>query len=139
MGNFRRKLIKKFKGLHPKKGGNMRLAAIKKVNLIILALALFWAPLPAGALTLNEAQKLLASDGAADDQFSVSVAVDGDTAVVGAYWDDDDGSGSGSAYVFTRSGATWTQQAKLTALDGAADSRFGRCRRRHRCHWGESG
>ena len=31
----------------------------------------------------------------------------------------------GSAYVFTRSGTTWTQQAKLTASDGAADDCFG--------------
>ena len=32
---------------------------------------------------------------------------------------------SGSAYVFTRTGTTWTEQAKLTASDGAAGDRFG--------------
>jgi hypothetical protein len=69
--------------------------------------------------------KLLASDGAADDEFGWSVSLDGDTAVIGADGDDDLGSASGSAYVFTRSGTTWTQQAKLTASDGEADDWFG--------------
>ena len=46
--------------------------------------------------------------------------------MVGAPRDDDAGRGSGSAYVFTRSGATWTQEAKLIASDGAAGDRFGR-------------
>ena len=44
--------------------------------------------------------KLLASDGAASDQFGQSVAVSGDTVVVGAFFDDDQGTDSGSAYVF---------------------------------------
>ena len=34
-------------------------------------------------------------------------------------------SDSGSAYVFTRTGTTWTQQEKLLASDGAADDDFG--------------
>ena len=69
--------------------------------------------------------KLLADDGAADDYFGYAVAVSGDTAVIGASRDDDKGSGSGSAYVYTRSGTVWTQQAKLTAADGAAYDEFG--------------
>jgi hypothetical protein len=73
----------------------------------------------------TEQQKLTASDGAATDLFGVSVAVDGDTAVIGALFDDDNGNNSGSAYVFTRSGTSWTQQAKLIASDGAADDVFG--------------
>ena len=76
--------------------------------------------------TWTEQAKLTASDGAADDRFGSSVAIAGDTIVVGAYWDDDNGSDSGSAYVFTRTGTTWTEQAKLTASDGAADDQFGR-------------
>jgi len=48
----------------------------------------------------TESFKLLASDGAANDWFGFSVAVDGDTAVVGAYKDDDKGSDSGSAWAF---------------------------------------
>jgi hypothetical protein len=73
----------------------------------------------------TEQQKLTASDGATTDLFGVSVAVDGDTAVIGALFDDDNGNNSGSAYVFTRSGTSWTQQAKLIASDGAAEDVFG--------------
>jgi len=75
-------------------------------------------------MTWTQQQKLTATDGAASDYFGWSVSVSGDYAVVGAR-DDDNGSGSGSAYVFVRSGATWTQQQKLTATDGAWDDRFG--------------
>ena len=64
-------------------------------------------------------QKGTASDGAVGDSFGYSVALDGDTVLVGAYGDD---SSPGSAYIFTRSGTTWTQQAKLTASDGASGS-----------------
>ena len=71
-------------------------------------------------------QKVIASDGAAEDYFGVSVALSGDTALVGAYGDDvGANSNQGSAYVFTRSGTTWTQQGQLTASDGAADDLFG--------------
>jgi len=69
--------------------------------------------------------KLVPADGTAGDRFGYAVAVDGDTLVVGAQWDDDKGTDSGSAYVFTRTGATWTQQAKLLAADGAAYDDFG--------------
>ena len=69
--------------------------------------------------------KLTASDAAADDSFGWSVAVSGDTAVIGAYLDDDGGSSSGSAYVFTRSGGVWSEQQKLTASDAAASDSFG--------------
>ncbi len=77
------------------------------------------------AATLTEADKLLASDGAAYDRFGFSVSVSGDTAVVGAERDDDNGPDSGSAYVYVRSGSSWSEQAKLTASDGAAGDRFG--------------
>jgi hypothetical protein len=52
------------------------------------------------------------------------VAVAGDTAVIGARFDDG-GSNSGSAYVFTRTGNSWSGQAKLTAGDAAAGDYFG--------------
>jgi len=74
--------------------------------------------------TWSEQQKLTASDAAAQDQFGFSVAVSGDTAVIGALFDDDP-SNSGSAYVFTRSGTTWSEQQKLTASDAAAQDLFG--------------
>jgi RHS repeat-associated protein/uncharacterized repeat protein (TIGR01451 family) len=73
----------------------------------------------------DQQARLTAADGAAGDQFGGSVAIDGDTLVVGAEYDDDNGSFSGSAYVFVRQGSTWSQQAKLTAGDGAASDYFG--------------
>jgi len=76
--------------------------------------------------TWTEQQKLTASDGASSDWFGWSVSISGDTAIVGAYLDDDKGSASGSAYVFVRSGTTWTEQQKLTASDGASSDYFGR-------------
>jgi len=72
-----------------------------------------------------ERQKLLASDGAVGDVFGTSVSLDGDTVLIGAVSDDDNGAGSGSAYIFTRSGTTWTQQTKLLASDGHAGDQFG--------------
>ena len=73
----------------------------------------------------TEQQKLLASDGAANDRFGVSVSLSGGTVAVGSFWDDDAGGESGSAYVFTRSGAVWTEEQKLVPLDGAASDQFG--------------
>ncbi|MCY7356895.1 MAG: FG-GAP repeat protein [Rudanella sp.] len=70
--------------------------------------------------------KLITSDGALDDQFGISVAISGDYALVGAYKDNiETNTDQGSAYVFVRSGSTWTQQARLTASDGALDDQFG--------------
>ena len=71
---------------------------------------------------------LVASDGAANDNFgySVSISADGAYAVIGAYGDDAGAnSNQGSAYIFVRSGTSWTQQAKLVASDGAASDYFG--------------
>jgi hypothetical protein len=71
--------------------------------------------------------KLIASDAAALDNLGFAVAVDADSAVVGAIYDDHSGgSNAGSAYVFVRSGAAWTQQAKLVASDAGASDLFGR-------------
>ncbi|MCK5032520.1 MAG: hypothetical protein KAS18_02775, partial [Calditrichia bacterium] len=72
-----------------------------------------------------EQQKLLANDGAANDYFGTSVSINGNTAIVGAIFDDDNGSASGSAYIYQFNGSIWTQQQKLTASDGAASDRFG--------------
>jgi hypothetical protein len=65
---------------------------------------------------------LTASDGAADDGFGYSVAVSGDTAIIGAMGPH---AMRGAAYVFERSGTTWAQKPVLTARDGAAGDCFG--------------
>jgi hypothetical protein len=74
-------------------------------------------------------------DGA--DQFGYSVSISGDTLVVGAIGEDSNATGingngandsalvAGAAYVFTRSGTTWSQQAYLKASNTEADDRFG--------------
>ena len=76
----------------------------------------------------RKAATLTASDGVAGDEFGISVAVDGDTAVIGANKDDDNGVDSGSAYVFTKPVSGWadaTETAKLIASDGKASDEFG--------------
>ena len=72
-----------------------------------------------------EQDKLLASDGASDDWFGISVSIDRDYAIIGAMRDDDNGAESGSAYIFKRTGTTWTQEAKLLASDGEFSDCFG--------------
>jgi hypothetical protein len=60
-------------------------------------------------------QKLPVSDAEAPDWFGSSVAISGDTALVGAPFDDDAGSGAGSVYIYVRSGTTWSLEEKLLA------------------------
>ncbi len=74
--------------------------------------------------TWVEQAKLVASDAAADDNFGTAVDISGDTIVVGAPKDDDDGTDSGAAYVFVRNAGVWTQQAKLTASNAGAGDNF---------------
>ena len=73
----------------------------------------------------SQQAKLAAVDAEAGDEFGVSVAIDGDTLVVGSYLDDDVASDSGAAYVFVRNGDNWSQQAKLTASNPSAAAWFG--------------
>jgi hypothetical protein len=76
--------------------------------------------------TWTQQQKLTASDGAAFDRFGWSVAVSNNIVAVGAREDDTIvGPDAGSAYVFTRSGTTWTQQQKLEPDDSFNGDRFG--------------
>ena len=76
--------------------------------------------------TWTEQAKLTSTNGAASDQFGYSVALDGDTAVIGAHFHDP-GSlpKAGVAYVFDRSGTTWSETAQLSASDAARDADFG--------------
>ncbi len=77
--------------------------------------------------TWSQQAELTASDGVELDYFGYSVAISGGTAVVGAYChpNSDENCGPGAAYVFVQSGTTWSQQAELTASDGAAGNYFG--------------
>ena len=69
-------------------------------------------------------QKLTASDGAQADNYGLSVTIYGNTVVVGSRDDDDKGSNSGSAYVYTGADGVWSLEKKLTADDGAQDDAF---------------
>ena len=69
--------------------------------------------------------RLIALDSAPGDNFGDSVAISGNTAVVGAPWKDNSDSPLGSVYVFTRSDGVWIQQAKLTAPDATKGDNFG--------------
>jgi FG-GAP repeat/S-layer homology domain len=64
---------------------------------------------------------LKASNTTVQDYFGGAVAIDGETVAVGA----NAASGDGAAYVFTRSGVTWAQQAYVTASNGDVGDRFG--------------
>jgi hypothetical protein len=66
--------------------------------------------------------ELIASDAAENAYFGISMAVYGQTAVVGASANDGN---KGAAYVFVRSGSNWSLQAKLTASDAASGDQFG--------------
>lgn len=68
---------------------------------------------------------LTAADGADGEWFGASVAVSGDTIVVGAPRHPWGQNATGSAYVFTRSGSTWSQRTELTADDAANGDFFG--------------
>jgi MYXO-CTERM domain-containing protein len=82
-------------------------------------------PIVIDPLVWVQRQKLLASDGQLNDRFGAAVALSGDTAIIGAYFDDDRGVDAGSAYVFTRSGTNWFEQQKLTVDDGETEDYFG--------------
>jgi hypothetical protein len=69
--------------------------------------------------------KLQPSDGVVFGGFGFSVSISGETVMVGMPLDDDNGSPSGSAYVFQRNGDDWVETAKLTASDGAEFDEFG--------------
>ncbi len=76
--------------------------------------------------TWSEQQTLVASDGTSNDGFGFKVAISGDTAIVSAYRADVGAHlQQGAAYVFVRSGTTWTEQQKLVASDGTDSDRFG--------------
>ena len=76
----------------------------------------------------SQQAELAASDGVSYDAFGFSVAVKGNTALLSAYCHPAASQGTcgpGATYVFVQSGGTWSQQAELTASDGAENDFFG--------------
>lgn len=74
----------------------------------------------------SQQAKLNASDGSANELLGHSVSLAGDSLVVGAYQKDQGRVDAGCAYVFTRTGTTWTERTKLVASDGGSFDYFGR-------------
>ena len=77
--------------------------------------------------TWTQQAKIMASDKQSNDQFGYSVAIssDGNTAIVGAWREDTGGADAGAAYIFTRSGTTWTQRARIQVLYRQGGDLFG--------------
>jgi hypothetical protein len=100
--------------------------AVNRTRAVALATALVLSGLAIGWATAAPAvaleQRLVAPDGAPGDELGNAVAVDGDTAVLGAREDD---AGRGAVYVFTRAGNAWLNTAKLTASDRAPGDGLG--------------
>ena len=107
----------------PRKTENCTLLGQGFIGGALLAVLVTISSVHAGRLV--EEQKLVASDAAAADSFGASIAVSGNTAVVGASWDDDVGSQTGAAYVFKRRETAWNEWGVLRAKDKKAGSFFG--------------
>jgi len=86
--------------------------------------------------TWSQQAYLKASNTSAGDRFGTSVSISGNTVVVGAPFEDgsantvngasnDNAGDAGAAYVFVRSGSTWSQQAYLKASNSGSDDEFG--------------
>jgi hypothetical protein len=75
--------------------------------------------------TWSQQAYLKASITTAGDQFGYSVGVSGDSVVIGSFWESTTQFSSGAAYVFVRSGTTWSQQAFLKASNIGAGDHFG--------------
>ena len=70
-------------------------------------------------------KKLVAFDGDVEDWFGCSGFISGDNVIIGAPYDKDMGSDSGSAYIFNRNTGNWPLEKKLTAYDGSTGDWFG--------------
>lgn len=82
-----------------------------------------------GANNWGQVRKIIASDGAFDDDFGISVAIDGDIAVVGAQANDNaNGTDAGAAYIYGRNQGgvnNWGQIRKIIGSNTAAGDLFG--------------
>ena len=73
----------------------------------------------------RQSAKLSPKDADVGDLFGYTVAINGDTALIGAPKDDHVGVDAGSAYIFVRSETAWLEQEKLTATDAEMEDEFG--------------
>ena len=97
--------------------------SIKKLLIVLLLLAGLVSTVQ--ALSPVEEAKLIASDWEAWDEFGFSVAISGDTAVVGSYLSNSPLYDSGAAYIYLRTRTGWIETAKLSASDAVEYAYFG--------------
>jgi len=103
-----------------------RSSMVATVLVAISSLGIAFAQVSPSSIGAIEQAKVVASDAAVSDNFGHSVAMSGDTLIVGAPYDDNSpADNAGSAYVFVRSGSSWIEQAKLTASDASTVGKFG--------------
>jgi hypothetical protein len=97
-------------------------------GVLLITLLTLFAParsvMTQSSLTFTQT-KLLAADAAQYNYFGLSVAVRGDTAVIGAYGKSDLARNAGAAYAFTRNSGSWTQQARLGTSTPLIDAYLG--------------
>ncbi len=93
----------------------------RKITLLLVGMLV---SLFATQAQVNETQRLISNDIAEEDYFGNGVAVSGDYAIIGACYDDENGTNSGSAYIFYNNAGTWEQYQKLTASDGQTNEFF---------------
>ncbi len=98
---------------------------LRSNGVLLIVLLVGWGAVaaPARGQAIEEDLKVLASDGAAEDEFGHAVAIDQGVVAVGAPKADDNGSNSGSAYLYDA--FTGAQIAELIPSDGAAGDEFG--------------
>jgi len=104
---------------------------IKHLRLYIMLWSLF-SLTQVNSQTWSETQKLVSTDRAAFDSFGISVSIDGNYAIVGAFQEDEDESGgntinnSGTAYIFEKNlSGNWFQSQKIVASDRSLSDSFG--------------
>ncbi len=85
--------------------------------------AYFYRLNPDGSADLME--KVTASDGVPGDYFGIAVAMSGNTAVIGAPQDEEGGTRSGAAYVFTEVNGDWVETDKIVPGDGRDGDQYG--------------
>ena len=93
--------------------------------ILALAVCALWPATASFAQSACQQARLTASDPGVFESFGYSVAVSGDTTIVGAQWDSELGTEAGAAYIFRPEGMMWTEMQKLLGSDQVAGDQFG--------------
>lgn len=107
------------------------LARLSIASLFIVTLCALPASVPCAQRSYPDV-RLTPSDASAEDHFGEAVALDGETALIGAVERKGYGSDFGKAYVFVRDAGSWIEQARLVAPDGIDNDDFGHAVALHR-------